>query len=301
MSADAPARNWWDPHPHEVYSTLGRIETGHPWFEVYRIHDWLYVIYEGGIFDEPVMYLVIGDDMAVLIDGGSGIGRIDKVVGELTEKPCLLLLTHTHNDHIGGCKDFGEIAAVDDVMSWERAAKGYGREKMGEIIGEGNVIRGFPPGFDPGGYHAAPFTVTRWLVDGEVVDLGGRRLEVVHAPGHSSNHACLLDREGRFLWTGDHFYTGGVTTYLPGGDHDAFIESSRRLVGLMPCFDTLLPAHHQPLVGKGVLVELLEAAEGIKAGTATGYTERRAVAWDYDKPVRRYQYGQFSLTTDVEV
>jgi len=293
--------NWWDPHPHEVYGTLDRVETGHPWFEVYRIHDWLYVIYEGGIFDEPVMYLVIGGERAALIDGGSGIGRIDGVVEELTDKPCFLLLTHTHNDHIGGCKDFTEIAAMDDVMTWERSAKGYGREKMGEIIGEGNVIKEFPPEFRPDDYHAAPFFVTWWLRDGDVVDLGERRLEVVHTPGHASNHVCLLDREARYLWTGDHFYTGGVTTYLPGGDHDAFIESTRRLVELMPEYDTLMPAHHQPLVGKAVMLELLRAAEEVKAGTATNYTDRMAVAADYNKPVRRYQYSCFSLTTDVDL
>ena len=51
----------------------------------------------------------------------------------------------------------------------------------------------------------------------------------------------------------------------------------------------------------GVMTELLRSVEEIKAGTTTGYTERRAVVWDYDKPVRRYRYGQFSLTTDVEV
>jgi glyoxylase-like metal-dependent hydrolase (beta-lactamase superfamily II) len=297
---DAP-RNWWDPHPHEVYATLEKVETGHPWFEAYIIHDWLYAIYEGGIFDEPVMYLVVGDERAALVDGGSGIGRIDRVVEELTDRPCLLLLTHTHNDHIGGCKDFEEIAAMDDVMTWERAAKGYGRDKMGEIIAEGNVIRDFPVDFDPGDYHAAPFTVTRWLRDGDVVDLGGRGLEVVHTPGHSSNHICLLDGEGRYLWTGDHFYTGGITTYLPGGDHDAFIESTKKLVELMPYYDMLLPAHHQPLVEKEIMVELLRAAEEIKAGTANNYTERMAIAMDYNKPVRRYQYKEFSLTTNVKV
>ncbi len=46
VDADAPT-NWWDLHPHEVYGTLEKVETGYPWFEVYKIHDWLYVIYEG--------------------------------------------------------------------------------------------------------------------------------------------------------------------------------------------------------------------------------------------------------------
>ena len=291
--------NWWDPLPHEIYSKLERVETGQPWFEVYRVHEWLYVIYEDGIFDQPVMYLVVGNDRAALIDGGSGIGRIDKVVEELTDKPYFLLLTHTHNDHIGGCKDFDEIALMDDVMSWERAAKGYGKAKMGEIIDEGYVIKDLPPEFDPDDYYAAPFIVTEWLHDNEVIDLGGRKLEVLYTPGHASNHVCLLDRDARHLYVGDNYYTGGISTYLPGGNHDDFIESCRRMVELIPHYDFLMPAHNQPLVEKEETVELLRAAEEIKAGTATNYTDRMAIAADYHKPVRRYQYKRFSLTTDV--
>ena len=293
--------NWWDPLPHKIYSKLEKVETDHPWFEVYRVHEWLYVIYEDGIFDQPVMYLVVGEDRAALIDGGSGIGRIDKVVEELTDKPYFLLLTHTHNDHIGGCKDFKEIALMDDVMSWERSAKGYGKAKMGEIIGEGYVIKDLPPDFDPDSYYAAPFIVTMWLQDNDIIELGGRKLEVLYTPGHASNHICLLDRDARYLFVGDNYYTGGISTYLPGGNHDDFIESCRRMVELLPHYDYLMSAHNQPLVEKEEAAELLKAAEEIKAGTATNYRDRMAIAADYNKPVRRYQYKRFSLTTDVEV
>jgi len=299
-SASNQHKKWWEAHPHVIYSTLKNIEIGQPWFQVYEIHDWLYVIYEDGIFDEPVMYLVIGENRAVLIDGGSGIGRIDEVIRRLTDKPCFLLLTHTHNDHIGGCKYFNEIAAYDDAMSWERSCKGYGKAKMHEIIEGENVIKELPAGFDPATYFCPPFKVTWWLSDGDVVDLGGRTMEIIHTPGHSSNHVCLLDKGGRYLWTGDHFYTGGISTYLPGGNHDDFIMSCRKLVSLMPEYHKLLPAHHQPLVDKTVMNDLLRAAEEITAGTAKNFTERMAVADDYNKPVRRYQYKDFSLTTNID-
>jgi glyoxylase-like metal-dependent hydrolase (beta-lactamase superfamily II) len=292
---------WWDILPRKVYSSLEKVETGQPWYDVYRLHDWLYAIYEGGQYDEALMYLVIGGDRAVVVDGGTGIGRLDLLVEELTDKPCFLLLTHTHNDHIGGCKDFSEIAVYDDAMSREIAANGLGREKMGEIISGDNVIREYPPGFDPDDYYAPPYSVTWWLRDGDRVELGGRTLEVVYTPGHSSDHVCLLDRDSRYLWTGDLFYTGGVTTYLPGGDHDAFIESCRRLVRLMPSYDTLLPAHNEPLVEKEVLVELLTAAEDIKAGRATEYSEGRSVAVNYDILVRRYRYSTFTLVTRADL
>jgi len=292
---------WWEILPRKVYSSLEKVETGQAWYDVYRLHDWLYAIYEGGQYDEALMYLAIGGERAAVIDGGTGIGRLDLLVEELTDKPCFLFLTHTHNDHIGGCKDFSEIAVYDDAMSRESAAKGLGRDKMGEIIAGDNVIREYPPGFDPEDYYAPPYSVTRWLRDGDRVELGGRTLEVIYTPGHSSDHICLLDRDSRYLWTGDLFYTGGVTTYLPGGDHDAFIESCRRLVDLMPSYDTLLPAHNEPLVEKEVMVELLKAAEDIKAGRATEYSEGRSVAVNYDIQVRRYQYSRFTLVTRADL
>ena len=237
----------------------------------------------------------------MVVDGGTGIGRLDLLIEELTEKPCFLLLTHTHNDHIGGCKDFDEIAVYDDTMSRVSAAEGLGRDKMGEIIEGDNVIREFPSDFDPDEYYAAPYHVTWWLKDGELVELGGRTLEVIYTPGHSSDHVCLLDKDSRYLWTGDLFYTGGVTTYLPGGDHDAFIESCRRIVDLMPLYDILLPAHNEPLVEKQVLKILLKAAEDAKAGKLTDFTEGRSVAVNYDIKVKRYRFDRFSLITRADL
>jgi glyoxylase-like metal-dependent hydrolase (beta-lactamase superfamily II) len=292
---------WWEILPRKVYSSLEKVETGQPWYDVYRLHDWLYAIYEGGQYDEALMYLVIGDERAGVVDGGTGIGRLNLLVEGLTDKPYFLLLTHTHNDHIGGCKDFDEIAVYDDAMSRESASKGLGRDKMGEIIEGDNVIREFPPGFDPDSYYAPPYTVTRWLRDGDRVGLGGRTLEVIYTPGHSSDHLCLLDRGSRYLWTGDLFYTGGVTTYLPGGDHDDFVESCRRLVDLMPHYDMLLPAHNEPLVEKEMMVELLKAAEDVKAGRLTEYRESRSVAVNYDVLVRRYQFSRFALITKADL
>lgn len=292
----AMSGNWWDVLPREVYSGLEEIKTSHPWYSVFRIHDWLYVLYEDGQYDEALMYLVIGDERAAVIDGGTGIGRLDKLVEELTDKPYFLLLTHTHNDHIGGCKHFDEIALYDDPMGRESAANGLGRDKMGEMLEPGAVIKPYPMDFDPDDFYAPPFEVSRWLHDGEVVDLGGRHLEVVYTPGHSSDHICLLDRDARYLYTGDIYYTGGVTSYLPGGNHDDFVDSCKQLVDLMPEYDYLMPAHNEPLVEKTQMREMYEAAKGIKEDTITDYTTRRSVATNYHIKIRKYSFNRFSLS-----
>jgi len=288
--------NWWDILPREVYSGLEKIDTSQPWYSVYRIHDWLYALYEDGQYDEALMYLVIGDDSAAVIDGGTGIGRLDKLVEELTDKPYFLLLTHTHNDHIGGCEDFKEIAVMDDVMSRESSKKGLGKDKMGEMLEPGAVIKPLPTGFDPDNFYAPPYRVTRWLIDGDKIDLGDRVLEVIYTPGHSSDHICLLDRDARYLYTGDIYYTGRVTSYLPGGNHDDFVESCKRLVDLMPHYDYLMPAHNEPLVEKEQMREMYLGAKGIKDGSNTDYTSSRSVATNYSIEIRRYQFSRFSLS-----
>ena len=293
--------NWWDALPRSIYSTLDKVKTSQSWYDVYKLHEWLYAIYEGGQYDEALMYLVIGDEEAAVIDGGTGIGHLDKLVEELTEKPYSLVLTHTHNDHIGGCKDFEDIAVFDDVMSWESAAKGLGHEKMGEIISEDNLIRELPEDFDPDNYYATPYTVTKWLYDGDAIDLGGRKLEVIYTPGHSSNHICLLDRDGRYLWTGDHFYTGGITTYLPGGNHIDFIKSSQKLVEMLPEYDTLLPAHNEPLVDASIMKELLKGAEDIIKGNLKEYEESYSIAVDYSIRVKKYRFSKFFLITRADI
>jgi glyoxylase-like metal-dependent hydrolase (beta-lactamase superfamily II) len=287
---------WWDLLPRKVFSRLEKVETSQSWYSVYRIHEWLYAILEDGQYDEALMYLIVGEEKAVLVDGGTGIGKLDRLVEELTDRPYFLLLTHTHNDHIGGCKDFDVIAVYDDVMSWESSAKGLGKEKMGEMIEPGAVIKPFPEDFNPDNFFAPPYFVTRWLKEGDTVDLGGRRIEIIHTPGHSSNHICLLDRDARYLFTGDIYYTGGVTSYLPGGNHDEFVESCRKLVGLSSFYDWLMPAHNEPLVEKTQINKMYLAAKGIRDNVIKEYTVKRSIAVNYDILVRKYDFERFSLS-----
>jgi glyoxylase-like metal-dependent hydrolase (beta-lactamase superfamily II) len=129
------------------------------------------------------------------------------------------------------------------------------------------------------------------MKDGEVIDLGGRKLEVIYTPGHSNDHACLLDKKNRWLWTGDIFYTGGIYTYLPGGDLDQFIKSYEKMVGLFPEYDYLMPSHNEPMVPKQVLATVLEKAKAIRAGKEKNYKE----GVDGGEKIRRYQYDNFAI------
>lgn len=278
---------WWEALPRPVYAHLRRLESSQEWFEVYKVEPEVYVFYEPGQFEEAISYLVLGWERAALIDTGCGIGDIRALSREFTDLPIIVVNTHHHIDHVAQNHLFEEVAIFDHPMARMAAERGYGHEEAAQLLSEGLVWKSLPEGFDPEAYMVPPFRVTRWLRDGDVIELGGRRLEVVHTPGHSPDSICLLDRGSRLLWTGDTFYTGAIYTHLPGGDLDRLIESYRRLIDLFPHYDRLMPSHNEPWVEKEILLEALKAAEEIKAGVGR-YVEGAG-------GIRRYDYGRFSL------
>src|SRR5512135_2508944 len=93
-------KGWWDSLPRKVYSTLERVKTSQPWFEVYKLNAKTWAIYEPYQFEETLSYLVEGDKKAILIDTGDGIGNIKALAEELTKMPFWVVNTHTHVDHV---------------------------------------------------------------------------------------------------------------------------------------------------------------------------------------------------------
>ena len=55
-------------------------------------------------WDYTTMYLIEGEDKAVLIDTGTRCADLDKIVGQITGKPLEVIVTHMHPDHAGCIK-----------------------------------------------------------------------------------------------------------------------------------------------------------------------------------------------------
>lgn len=69
-------------------------------------HTW---IGNGHLCYNESLYLVEGSERAALIDAGTRIPDLDKIVAKITSKPVMLLLTHGHGDHVGGAGPFPEV------------------------------------------------------------------------------------------------------------------------------------------------------------------------------------------------
>ena len=68
------------------------------------------------------------------------------------------------------------------------------------------------------------------MQDGEIFDEGDFSLEVVHTPGHASNHLCFILKEEKFIFTGDHIMNGStVVIGPPDGNMKQYIESLEKL------------------------------------------------------------------------
>ena len=268
----AEAARWCDLLPRPIYRTLERVPTADDWFEVYRVADGVFAIYEPFQFQEVISYLIVGSKEAILFDTGMGIGRISTLVAQLTRLPVTVLNSHTHNDHVSGNAEFARILALD--TAYTRAnTRGFAPDVVASEVAAEALCRPLPRGVDAALYRTRAFTPTRFIKDGHRIELGGRRLEVLQVPGHTPDAVVLLDRSAGFLWTGDSFYEGPIWLFAPETDWRAYAASVDRLAALAPKLKKLFPAHNVPVSDPGFLARLQKAVAAIRSGLTKGEAE----------------------------
>jgi len=257
--------DWCRQLPRPQYKNLERVPSADPWFEVYRVAPGVFAICEPHQFEEVISFLILGEKRAVLFDTGMGIGDIKHVVQSLTSLPVVVLNSHTHNDHVGGNWQFSEIYGMDTEFTRQNA-KGSSEDAQAELA-PGSLCGQWPAGFDPKSYATRPWRITRWIHDGDTVDLGGRVLEVISTPGHTPDEICLLDRKNGLLFTGDNYYAGPIWLYRPETDLEAYIRSVERIAALAPALHLLLPSHNFPVDDPSLLPKLAAAIKKVRAGS----------------------------------
>jgi hydroxyacylglutathione hydrolase len=88
-----------------------------------------------------------------------------------------------------------------------------------------------------------PSRADRNLQDGEVLELGRFKFEVLHTPGHTPGSICLYESSAGVLFTGDTLYRMGVArTNFPGGNPNQLGQSLKRL-GSLPDKTRVYPGH----------------------------------------------------------
>jgi len=152
-----------------------------------------------------------------------------------------------------------------DTEFTRRNAKGSKEDAQAEIA-PGEICGSLPAGFDRAAYRTRPWRVSKWLHDGDRIDLGGRTIEVIATAGHTPDSISLFDRANGLLFTGDTYYPGTVWLYRPETDLGAYDKSVRRIAALRPEVKLVLGAHNVPVAPPGVLEDLVDAFEKVQAG-----------------------------------
>lgn len=79
------------------------------WFTIKKLRKNILGIGEFKHFEKVISYLIIGKDKCLLIDTGLGIKNIRNEIRMITNKPIVVINTHSHFDHVGGNKFFKKI------------------------------------------------------------------------------------------------------------------------------------------------------------------------------------------------
>ncbi len=211
------------------------------WFTVEKIDTDTFAISEYGHWEETHCYLLCGTKKAVLIDTGLGIANIKKITDSLTTLPIMVVATHIHWDHIGGHKYFDNIAVYEAEKDWLSVKFPIPLQTVKNNL----MCRpcDFPPNFNVDNYQIFQGIPQKILNDRDCIDLGNRKLIVIHTPGHSPGHCCFYESERNYLFSGDLIYSGCLDAFYPTTDPLLFWQSVKKVKSLE--VKRILPAHHQ--------------------------------------------------------
>ena len=233
------------------------------WFTIDKIDDSTYAISENGHWEKMNSYLLIGNTYALLIDTGMGIGNIKTEVNSLTDLPIKVVTTHVHWDHIGGHSLFSDISVHKDDAEWLKSGIPLPIDVVQSNIMKEAFIKTPPEEFDLNKYTVYTGNPTKILMGNEVIDIGSRKIKVIHTPGHSPGHICLFEEERGYLYTGDLIYSGTLFAFYPSTNPILFKESVDK-ISCLSNIKRILPGHNRLNISVNLIKEVKEAFEYLK-------------------------------------
>ncbi|MFN8831757.1 MAG: MBL fold metallo-hydrolase [Labrys sp. (in: a-proteobacteria)] len=208
------------------------------WYETIPFADGITLIHEPWMtpFFRCNMWHVRGRDRDLLVDTGLGAFGLRAYVPLLRDRPILCLSSHTHFDHIGATHEFEErlvhpleAACQANPTNEETLFAPYAADG-----GDAEMFVERPVGWDAARYRIEPAPATGFVEEGDVIDLGDRRLHVLHTPGHSPGHVSLFEEATGTLIAQDVVYDGPLVTDCAGADLAVYRRSMERLATLTP-------------------------------------------------------------------
>ena len=199
--------------------------------EIVKINENTWRIEDGGVR----FFLLAGEEKALLIDSGMQIRNAREIAESLVDLPVELLNTHADPDHIASNHEFESF-----YMNPAEASNFYKTQKR-----TGTII---------------PVT------DGDIIDLGGRALEIITLPGHTPGSIAVLDKNYRALFSGDPIQDGSIFMFGVHREMHAYILSLEKLGKHRDRFDKIYPSHGTCPIEPKLIDALCDGAKRILAG-----------------------------------
>jgi len=166
----------------------------------------------------------------IVIDPGDQAEDILHMAKEMGVNVKLIANSHSHVDHILGVRDV-QVATNAHFLMHSEEVEGA---RMAGAMAERFTGKAAEPPPDP----------DRLLADGDVVEVDGLKLQVLHTPGHTQGSLSFYT-EG-MLFSGDTLFAGSIgRTDLPGGDYEQEMASIIDKLLVLPDETIVKPGHMQ--------------------------------------------------------
>ncbi len=201
---------------------------------VIKVADHFWILEE----DAVRSFLFEGNQKAMLIDTGIGTMDIRARVSELTDLPVFLVNTHSDRDHIAKNGDFKEIYMHPSEM-----------DRYQTSLPEGCSMENVLP-----------------LWEGEILDLGIWKFEVILTPGHTPGSIMLLEREKKMLISGDSIQNGMIFMFGAGRNMSAYQHSLKKIEAISDQIDSIWPSHGSCPLKTDIIPGLIKGAHDLILG-----------------------------------
>lgn len=248
--------------------------------EIIQIGDGIYQIkyYWLGMAN-VYMFLVVGEEKALLIDTGYSTTHALDYVRRVTDKPVTVVCTHGHYDHIGGNADFDAVYMSDKDLNTAKEHSDYEHLKRmmahyGEVSILYRLLFSLPKikkeidksiSIAPCSYLPLP--------ESGCFDLGGRKVTFIETPGHTKGSICLFDEKTKTLFPGDMLCEGIVILSF---DHSTSVSEYRESVVNIRDFyrknngKQIAASHHQLPVNENIFERYIDMCDKVISGEVKG-------------------------------
>lgn len=232
------------PTPEQIFGTFVNWK--------YDEHTWFITGLGGSLY----MYLLEGDDYALLIDTAYGLCDMKAYCEKLTDKPLLAANTHGHLDHVGGNGFFTKVYMHEKAVIDMKTLEG----------GPCDVSKLPHPDYEK-----------VILKEGDKIDLGNRVIEIIDIASHSNSSLAYLDASHRLLYCGDEIESAQVLMYAHVEDEEPYdlkehlrmhIANMTKIWDRRDEYDFLCPGHNGAPLSKEYMQDYIELSEHLLDGTA---------------------------------